>query len=162
MKKSIAIHLGIFLSLAASRFIPHPPNFTSLIALSLYVPILFGPRYIFSVLLAFVVTDIFLGLHSTILFTWGSILFIGYFSKYFSLNIISRTKGVLAGVLFFFIITNFGVWLTGAYGYSLNGFIVCYTLALPFLGYTFVSTVFYSALIEAISKIYNIHKTKSI
>ena len=162
MKKSIAIYLGIFLSLAASRFIPHPPNFTSLIALSLYVPILFGPRYILSVILAFIVTDIFIGLHSTILFTWGSILFIGYFSKYFSLNIVSRTRGVLAGVLFFFIFTNFGVWLTGAYGYSLNGIVVCYTLALPFLGYTFVSTVLYAALIEAVSKIYNLHKIKSI
>ena len=162
MKKNIAIYLGIFLSLAASRFIPHPPNFTSLIALSLYVPMLFGPRHTFSVLLAFIVTDIFIGLHSTILFTWGSILFIGYFSKYFSVNIFSRMRGVLVGVLFFFIFTNFGVWLTGAYGYSLNGIVVCYTLALPFLGYTFVSTILYSALIEAISKIYNIHKTKSI
>ena len=32
--KQLIICLGIFLSLALSRFIPHPPNFTSLIALS--------------------------------------------------------------------------------------------------------------------------------
>ena len=37
MKKNIC--LGIFLALAISRFIPHPPNFTSLIALSFYIPV---------------------------------------------------------------------------------------------------------------------------
>ena len=37
---------GIFLALAISRFIPHPPNFTSLIALSFYVPVFLGITYI--------------------------------------------------------------------------------------------------------------------
>ena len=36
--KYFKISLGIFCALAASRFIPHPPNFTSLLALSFYVP----------------------------------------------------------------------------------------------------------------------------
>ena len=44
--KQLIICLGIFLSLALSRFIPHPPNFTSLIALSFYVPVIFGLRFI--------------------------------------------------------------------------------------------------------------------
>ena len=39
MKKNALIFIGIFTSLAASRFIPHPPNFTSLLALSFYVPV---------------------------------------------------------------------------------------------------------------------------
>ena len=42
----LKISLGIFIVLAASRFIPHPPNFTSLIALSLYVPLIFGLKFI--------------------------------------------------------------------------------------------------------------------
>ena len=40
--KQINICLGIFLALAISRFVPHPPNFTSLIALSFYIPAFFG------------------------------------------------------------------------------------------------------------------------
>ena len=36
----LKISLGILLALAASRFVPHPPNFTSLMALSFYVPAL--------------------------------------------------------------------------------------------------------------------------
>ena len=42
----LKISVGIFLTLAASRFIPHPPNFTSLIALSFYVPVLLGLRFL--------------------------------------------------------------------------------------------------------------------
>ena len=38
----VKISLLIFFSLAIARFIPHPPNFTSLIALSFYVPAIFG------------------------------------------------------------------------------------------------------------------------
>ena len=42
----LKISLGIFVALAASRFIPHPPNFTSLLALSFYVPAILGIRYL--------------------------------------------------------------------------------------------------------------------
>ena len=79
----IKITIGIFLALAASRFIPHPPNFTSLIALSFYVPVILGRKFIPAVLFSFFVTDIFLGFHNIVLFTWGSVLFIGLISKYF-------------------------------------------------------------------------------
>ena len=48
--------IGIFLVLAASRFIPHPPNFTSLIALSFYVPAFLGIRYIPALIFSFVIT----------------------------------------------------------------------------------------------------------
>ena len=34
----LKLSLGVILILSISRFIPHPPNFTSLIALSFYVP----------------------------------------------------------------------------------------------------------------------------
>ena len=68
--------LGILLVLAASRFIPHPPNFTSLLALSFYVPVLLGIRYIPALIACFVLTDLVLGFHNTILFTWGSVLVI--------------------------------------------------------------------------------------
>ena len=57
----IKIALGIFLALATSRFVPHPPNFTSLIALSFYVPVFFGIRFIPIVLASFAITDIFFG-----------------------------------------------------------------------------------------------------
>ena len=56
------IFLGIFVALAASRFIPHPPNFTSLIALSFYIPALMGIRYLPALIMSFVITDCFMNL----------------------------------------------------------------------------------------------------
>ena len=40
------ISIGIFLALAASRFVAHPPNFTSLLALSFYIPAILGIKFI--------------------------------------------------------------------------------------------------------------------
>ena len=82
-------------------------------------------------------------------------LFIGLLSKYFYNKIFKRIFGVLGGCILFFVITNFGVWSQGSYGYSLEGFLVCYTLALPFFGYNLISTIIFSTIIETIYKIKN-------
>ena len=147
--------IGIFIILAASRLIPHPPNFTSLIALSFYVPLIFGVTYIPVVLLSFVITDILIGFHSTLFFTWGSVVLIGIFSKFFiSTDLKFRFIGVVSASFIFFIISNFGVWLSGGYGYSFSGLLECYFLAIPFFGNTLLSTIFYTFLIEIIHFIY--------
>ena len=146
--------LGIFLVLAASRFIPHPPNFTSLLALSFYVPALLGIRYLPALIIAFIFTDFFIGFHSFLLFTWGSVIIIGLISKYFAKTFSLRLTGALAGALIFFIVTNFGVWTSGSYGYTLEGLLLCYTLALPFFAYSFVSTLIFSVIIETVYKFY--------
>ena len=151
--KQLYYFLGIFLALAISRFIPHPPNFTSLIALSFYVPVLFGIRYMPVVLVSFVITDLVIGFHSTLFFTWGSVILIGFISKYFTTSILKRLGGALSGACIFFIVTNFGVWITGSYGYNLDGLIASYTLALPFFGYSAISTLIFSVLIETVYKI---------
>lgn len=147
------ISIGVFLVLASSRFIPHPPNFTALIALGFYIPVFFGLRFAPIVAICFALTDIFIGFHTTTLFTWGSILFIGYLSKFFFKSISIRIIGALSGALLFFIITNFGVWFTGGYEKNLDGLIMCYTLAIPFFTNTLLSTLLYSFLIEVINSI---------
>ena len=58
--------------------------------------------------------------------------------------------GALIGAVIFFVITNFGVWSLGSYGYTIEGFISCYILALPFFGNTLISTIVFSAIIETI------------
>ena len=159
----IKISIGIFLALAASRFIPHPPNFTSLIALSFYVPVLLGIKFLPVVIISFMITDIFFGFHNILVYTWGSIFVIGLMSLYFNKNIIFRIGGALSGAILFFIFTNFGVWSNGQYGYTLEGLIACYTLAIPFFTYNLISTFLYSTLIEIVynlSFIKNIFKSK--
>ena len=152
MKKSFLIFVGIFASLAASRFVPHPPNFTSLIALSFYVPVFLGLRFLPALLISFAITDLIIGYHSGTHWTWGSVLLIGLLSVYFTKNIKMRLIGAMSSAVIFFIVTNFGVWTVGSYGYSLSGFLNCYTMALPFFHLTLLSTVIYSLIIEATCK----------
>ena len=149
----IKITLGILAVLSASRLVPHPPNFTALIALSFYVPAIFGVKYLILVLISFFITDIFLGFHNLTFYTWGSVVIIGLISKYFNQNTYLRSTGLFLSASLFFIITNFGVWLSGSYGYSINGLILCYWLAIPFFGNTILSTIFYSIIIEIIYKL---------
>jgi len=148
----LKISIGIFLALAASRFIPHPPNFTSLIALSFYVPLLFGVKFLPVLLISFIITDFIIGLHIVTFFTWGSVVLIGLMSKFFISNITKRVSGALLGAFLFFIITNFGVWSHGSYGYTLEGLIACYILAIPFFVYSLISTFVFSGFIESINK----------
>ena len=134
--------------LASSRFIPHPPNFTSLIALSFYVPAIFGNRYIPIVLFCFVITDMIIGFHNTIFFTWLSVLIIGYLSKYLNKNYFYRIGGALTGAILFYLITNFGVWFSSImYPKSLLGLIECYTLAIPFFGNALIGDIVYSVVL---------------
>ena len=159
MKKELKIFTAIFLCLAASRFIPHPPNFTSLIALSFYVPAILGLNYIPALLISFLITDLIIGFHNVVLFTWGSVLIISILaSKYLFNSVLSRISGALAGACIFFIITNFGVWIAGnLYDYTLEGLIECYTLAIPFFNYSLLSTFIFSTIFECFIKFYQVY-----
>ena len=149
MNKNFLIFLGIFGSLAASRFIPHPPNFTSLIALSFYVPVLLGKRYIIYLIVSFIITDFIIGYHNTTHWTWGSVLLIALSSSLFIKNFLTRISGALFGALIFYFVTNFGVWTTGLYEITYDGLIKCYILAIPFFAYSLISTLIFSLIVES-------------
>ena len=144
--------VGIILAIAATRLIPHPPNFTSLIAISFYATALLGILYLPIILLSFFITDLIIGFHQTLFFTWGSIVIIGLTSKYFIKNIKWRALGVSLSAVIFFIVSNFGVWLTGSYGLTINGLITCYIMAIPFFKSTLAATIIYSFIIETVYK----------
>ena len=157
----LKISVGIFIALAASRLIPHPPNFTTLLALTFYIPALLGLRYLPALIVSFAITDFIIGFHYVILFTWGSVFFIGLVSQHFLKNRLYRIFGSLFGAFLFYIITKFGVWSLGSYGYTFNGLILSYTLAVPFFMHSLISTFIFSAIIETVYKFYNL-KVKNI
>ena len=130
------------------RFLPHPPNFTPVIAMAFYLPIFFGMWCIPFVLLAFAITDFFIGFHSLLVWTWGGLALISLISK-FSNSILSRLFLSFVGAILFYIISNFGVWFSGSlYQHSIEGLIQCYIMALPFFTNTLLSTIIFSLLIE--------------
>ena len=136
---------------SVSRLIPHPPNFTPIIAIGL-----FGGAYIknrslavFIPIGAMFLSDLLLGLHGTIYWVYGSLLLVSILGMLLMNKVTIRNcvAAALSGSLFFFFITNFGVWLNSSYyAYNINGIITCYTLALPFLGNTLAGSLFYSAV----------------
>lgn len=161
MKKKIYISLGILVFFAISRFIPHIPNFTSVLALTFYVPNLLGVRYLPIVVISFAITDLYLGYHYATHWTWGSIFIIGLLASFVKKNIFYRLSGALLGVIIFFLITNFGVWISGVHSINNIGLVNIYLLAMPFFLNNLVSTFIFSILIESINTFY-ILKIKNV
>ena len=136
---------------AVTRLIPHPPNFTPIIAMGLL-----GGAYLQNRSLAVCIpicamflSDLFLGLHGAVYWVYGSLLLVVMIGMLLSnrINIRNCTWAVLSGTFLFFIITNFGVWISSPYyPKSLEGMITCYTLALPFFGNTLAGSLIYSAI----------------
>ncbi len=147
-------YIAIFALILFSRIVPHPPNFTPIIALSFYVPAILGVRLLVFFVSSYIFIDIFFGLHNASFFVWGSIILIALMSRYWKNSFKTRALGVIGGSIIFFIVTNFGVWTSGYYGYTLNGLISCYIAAIPFFNNTLIATIFYALVIEIILKLF--------
>jgi hypothetical protein len=122
-----------------SRFLPHPPNMTSVGALAIFSGFAIRPR-LFAIalpLLILFVTDFALGFHNTMLFTYGAWSLIALLSM-FTLAKYSWTRLAfmsLAASSIFFVTTNLGVWLVGGlYPQNIFGLSECFVAALPFFG----------------------------
>ena len=99
-----------------------------------------GLRYLPALIVSFVITDLVIGYHTGTYWTWGSVILIGLIAPVFAKNFNTRLGGALLSASIFFLITNFGVWSTGLYGYTFDGFLTCYILAIPFFTYSLIST----------------------
>ena len=135
--------------LVLSRLIPHPPNFTPLIAGAVFLPFMLKDRTLIIVglpILCLFISDLIIGFHSLMLWTYGAFLIIGLTVFNISkLNLRTLLGLSLASPTIFYVISNFGVWLTAVtYTKDLNGLLECYFLALPFYGNSLVSTVLFS------------------
>lgn len=151
-KAKILIALALVALAVASRFLPHPPNFAPIAAIGLFAGV-FLPRKmaILLPLAAMIFSDVFLGFHGLIFWTWGAFLLIGAFST-FVLKKNYNTTTVLASSIgasvFFYLVTNFGVWAEGLlYPPTLAGLASSYVNALPFFRNTLMGDLFYTAVI---------------
>ncbi|MDW8157505.1 MAG: DUF6580 family putative transport protein [Bacteroidia bacterium] len=148
-------HLLLVLALigigVCSRLLPHPPNFTPVGAIALL-----GGTYIKDKRLAFslplvilFISDLFIsGLHSQMPFVYLSFLIITALGRVILANRVStfRVLGTsLLGSILFFIITNLGCWWL-SYEHSVAGFLLCFTLALPFFTNTILGDLFFVSL----------------
>ena len=141
--------LLFFVSLIVlSRLIPHPPNFTPIIAGAVFLPFMLKDnRLVIALpLICLFFSDLIIGFHNTMFWTYGAFFLISLavinYSKLRLRNLLALS---VASPTFFYLFTNFGVWLSSiTYAKSLSGLIECYILALPFYGNSLCSTVLFS------------------
>lgn len=144
--------LIILFSLVLFRIIPHPPNFTPIIAFAVVSAYFFNNRVLafFILALSLIISDFIIGFYDGFVFNYIILFFLLFTSKilFKNLNFKSVTILSLYGSTTFFVISNFMVWLnSGMYQHTLDGLLICYTNAIPFYGNTLISTFFYSYLL---------------
>lgn len=161
--------VGMVLSAALARLIPHPPNFTPIGALALFGAAYFQSRWAaFLVpLAAMFLSDLGLqlatslglysgwmaggtGFHTGMLVVYGTIVLIA------ALGLLLRRKktvltvagATLASSILFFLITNFAVWEEGSlYPLNSEGLRSCYLAAMPFFHWTLLGDACYASVL---------------
>jgi len=103
-------------------------------------------RYLLPII-PMVISDFFLGFSMISLWVYLSFMSITLFSSYMK---DTSYKTILGSSMIFFLLSNLGVYSFGGYGYTMEGLILCYTMAVPFLVNTIVGDLVYTKLIEGI------------
>ena len=139
--------LVVFILIAICfRLIPHPPNFTPVTSLALFSGLMFQKRWLSIIvpLLAMVLSDMILGFGMISIWVYAAFMLVtisGWFLN--KMNV----KSILVSSMIFFIVSNFGVWVLG-YPHTIEGLFMCYTMAIPFFGYSIIGDLVWGFLIK--------------
>ncbi len=154
MKHILPVHIITVLTLILiagfSRLIPHPWNFTAIGAMALFS----GSRMphkafaFVAPLLTLLWTDALLGFHATAVYVYASVALITIIGFLVQENTKKIIVGIFAGSVLFFVITNFGVWLSQSlYPKNLAGLTEAYVMAIPFFGNQILGDFFYAGVL---------------
>jgi len=149
----------IVLAAAATRLLPHPPNFTAMTALALFGGAHFSDRRVAIglPLLALVLSDLLLGVY----WQWDFRAIQGYmwvqylcFVGIVCMGYPLQARGgyrvaamTLAASCLFFIVTNFAEWLFQPwYPKTAAGLLASYVAGIPFFRNTLLGDLFYTGL----------------
>ena len=129
------VNIFLIFCIVASRLLPHPPNFTPVIAIFM----MSSTISLVPCLIAYMITDAIIGWHPYLLWVYSSLLLVGLFKT-----------NVLASCIVFFIVTNFAVWFGSSYyTQDLLGLITCYVMAIPFFLSTLSSTYIFHHMLTS-------------
>lgn len=162
-KKTILFITIMIVIAALSRLLPHPHNFTPIGAIGLFGAAYFRPKW-----LAFIVPFAALWMSDLIImngplsafydgFRWyghiwvyasfAAIICIGFLWLR-NTNVTNIIGASLTASLFFFLITNFGVWIGSVmYPQNIAGLMMSYTAGLPFFLSTLAGDLFYCGVL---------------
>ena len=162
-KNKKILFITLFITVAAlMRLIPHPPNFVPITAIAIFAGVkLNNIKIAYAIPISIMlISDLFIGFYTISLFVYLAFILIITYSSFIKKYSI---KNIILSSVIFFIITNFGVWLMGGYPKSIEGLVLCYTMAIPFFTNSIIADLFFSAILyygfEQIEKRYLILKS---
>ena len=145
---------------AASRFLPHPPNVACLGALGLFAGCYLTGRKAYLVpLVALAISDLVgqalgiagMGFYQpvTMLMVYAGALLAVPVGRWMRKRrgLWKIPAGSVAASTLFFLLSNFGVWLAGWYPMTGAGLLSCYAYAIPFFGYTVAGDLLFTVLL---------------
>lgn len=147
---TVTLALALVAFGAGLRFLPHPANFAPVTAIALFAGMYLPRRLALAVPLAVMVaSDLVIGLHPLIPFTWGCFLVAAFIGSRQRVQRPGRLAlATLGSSVLFYVVTNFAVWaFTPLYAKTLPGLVASYTMAVPFFRNALVGDLFYTALL---------------
>lgn len=142
------VAFSLILLAAFSRLLPHPPNVVAITAIALFGGVYLEKRHAFIVpIAAMLLSDYFIGFYRGMEWVYASFLLIGCIGLWLRTHRgAARTIGAsLAGSILFFVVTNFGVWISSqvTYPHTAAGLMQCYVAAIPFFRNTVAGDLVY-------------------
>ncbi len=139
--------VAIILIAAALRLLIKIDNVTPIAAMALFGGAYFGKKYIGYIIpiITLFITDLVLGFHDTMVYVYigfAITVTIGIAMKK-KVNVYSIFGASILSSIIFFLLTNFGSWMTQMMPYPMNfaGLIECYIAGLPFLRWEALGTL---------------------
>lgn len=134
---------------ACARLLPHPWNFTPLIAIGLFAgsQARFAITGVLATLSALALSDAFLGFYPGFWYVYGAAVIPVLLGRLIRERngIVAIVAAALGSSLSFFLITNFMVWATGRlYPHTISGLAACFLAGIPFYQNQLLGDVFYT------------------
>ena len=132
------VALALLVLTVASRIVPHPWNFTPMIAVALFAGarVERGWMAMLAVAACLVLGDLAVGVfpYDGMAWVYAPMLAIALLGRALVTrrSVLATLVAALGAGLVFFVVSNFGVWLGTMYPHSVSGFVDCYVAALPF------------------------------
>lgn len=157
-QSGIWVGIGMIALIVFSRLIPHPPNFTPVLAVAIFCGALYArPSHTLLIpLLGMAAGDLVLGFHDHVWAVYLAVALCVGLGRWM-LNPPGALATVAAGVsgsVLFFLLTNFAVWLQGDFHpMTTAGLLACYVAAIPFFHHTLVATLLFGVALFGLSRL---------
>lgn len=149
--KRFLLAVGFIVLGIVSRFLPHPPAFSPIMAIALFSGAFINNKkmaVIVPISIMFI-SDLFLGLHESMFAVYACFALMVLMGSSFlkSPKVLNVGLSALASAVIFFVVTNLSVWaFTGMYTKDMSGLMLCYEAAVPFFRNSIAGALIYSGV----------------